>query len=105
MSASTNDKVDIGFVRKDYNPKSVIVEFVAFVKEENTVNLFNTNQAFRLVLIKEASNIAEANYIGKSKEYDHIIALIRELKTIESLYTVKQTFERERDTVDGYEKV
>lgn len=105
MSASTNDKVDIGFVRKDYNPKSVIVEFVAFVKEENTVNLFTTNQAFRLVLIKEASNISEANYIGKTKEYDHIIALIRELKTIESLYTVKQTFERERDTVDGYEKV
>jgi hypothetical protein len=104
-SATNNANADIEFVRKNFDSKSTMVEFVAFMKEESTISLYNNNQAFRLVLIKEAGNIAEANYVGRTQPYEQLMSTIRELKTIESLWIIKQTYEREKNTVDGYEKV
>lgn len=103
--ASSNESVDIDFVRKDFDPKLTLIEFVAFMKNENTINIYKNNQAFRTVLISEIANIADANYTGKTQQYDQLMHILRELKTIESFWNIKQSYEREKNVVDGYEKV
>lgn len=99
-TSAKNKEADMSANKKVFDPIKIAQEFVDIIKQEETINLYTTNQSFRLILIAEATNISDITFIGNNDTHRFLSTFIRELKAIECLYKVKQALERVRDSYE-----